>query len=524
MMQNQLNPFEIKAEVLKVISKLEGVGDFASYEVHFRKLDAQHDKKFITRLLFKELNTSKETEIIKFLLKRYTEQQDLIDQLWVLLKSGFTSNQVKIAALDLLRELDTTWTYEVLEGYVDAELLNEDTKRLLDSAIVNPEVQIDFLDFINSLGANDKTVLLESLAQDYDKDELANILIPVFLSRPDSEEGRTALRLLGESKSMLAFHALNSSLDFVNEELVGLVKKNLSVLKMAGIREDSSLEFYKKLLKGSKPYRFCMTYPDGHGNIAIIFSRLNAQGKVKFVAIVADDYHGIRDCFGFNEISKFECNTIIDRFYRADKALEVSPAALKAVLQHAEQISKKSNNWFLPYEYVCWRTLLADIEPQTDNIKEFLEGKLKKTKLSKAVFETILTEDFLDLWFLNETYSTEFEGFMSNLNAVLARNENIDLDVLINEDLDNIFYPDEEKNWSERILMSAYLKLQAGETAAAQAIYSLYFDKKYKTELFRNIIRKSIYECYVTYREKVGVDEHLDRIITKIEKKWVKDA
>jgi hypothetical protein len=310
----------------------------------------------------------------------------------------------------------------------------------------------------------------------------------------------------------------------VNEDLAPLVKKNLSILKMSGIREDNSLEFYKNLLKGSKPYRFCMTYPDGHGNVAVIFSRLNTEGKVKFVAIVADDYHGIRDCFGFNEISKFECNTIIDRFYKADKAFEISPSALKSVLQHAEQISKKSNNWFLPYEYVCWRTLLADIEPETTNIKEFLAAKLEKTKLSKTEFEKILMDDFLDLWFLNETYSTEFEDFMSNLNAVLEQNENIDIDFLIDEDLDNVFYPDEKDVWSERLLMTAYLKLQANEKERAQAIYSLYFDKKYKAELFKNIIRKSIYECYAAYREQAGGDERLDQIIDKIEKKWVKDA
>jgi len=288
------------------------------------------------------------------------------------------------------------------------------------------------------------------------------------------------------------------------------VNKNLSVLKMAGIREDNSLEFYKKLLKGSKPYRFCMTYPDGHGNVATIFSRLNKDGKVQFVAIVADDYHGIRDCFGFNEISKFECNTIIDRFYKADKALAVSPAALKTVLQNAERISKKSNNWFLPYEYVCWRTLLADIEPETHNIKEFLETKLKKTKLSEAGFEKLMMEDFMDLWFLNETYSTEFEDFINKLDA------DADFDEQIDKDLDVIFYPEEKETWSERLIMTAYLKFQAGKTETAQAIYNLYFDETHKTELFRNIIRKSIYEYYVA-RESA-------EIVAKIEQKWVKNA
>lgn len=125
------------------------------------------------------------------------------------------------------------------------------------------------------------------------------MLIPVFLSMPYSEVGKTALEILGNSQSQLAYHALNSVLDTIDEDLKPAIMKNLSILKIAGIREDKSIEFYKKLLENSKPYKFCITYPDGHGNQAVIVSRINKQGKVQFVAIVIDDYKGVRDCFGF---------------------------------------------------------------------------------------------------------------------------------------------------------------------------------------------------------------------------------
>ena len=70
---------------------------------------------------------------------------------------------------------------------------------------------------------------------------------------------------------------------------------------------------------------------------AVIVSRINKQGKVQFVAIVIDDYKGIRDCFGFNEISKFECNTIIERFYRGQRALDLNPELLKALCSKYEE-------------------------------------------------------------------------------------------------------------------------------------------------------------------------------------------
>ena len=319
----ELNPFEIKAEIARIFTELEGVKDFESYEVHYRTLDAQNDKSIISKLLFKEINTQNNKNLLKFLLIRYCTQNELIEKLWNIIKNNMASNQAKIFALDLLRDIDSNWSYEDCGQYLDNpdELVDSDTRKILDSAIANPEVQIDFLDFLSSLPDADKIVLLQSLGDDYTKDELANMLVPVFLSMPDTEAGKKALELLGNSKSQLAYHALNSALETADESLIPAIKKNISILKLSGIREDNTKEFYKNILRDSKPYKFCITYPDGHGNQAVIISRINKQGKVQFVAIVIDDYKGIRDCFGFNEISKFECNAIIERFYRGQRAL-----------------------------------------------------------------------------------------------------------------------------------------------------------------------------------------------------------
>ena len=265
----ELNPFEIKAEIARIFEELEGIKDFENYEVHYRMLDAQENKSIIIKLLLKEINSKHlNAPLLKFLLLRYCSAKDLTEKLWNIIKNPITSNQAKIFALDLLRDIDTNWTYEECEQYFDNpdELVETDTKKILDNALADPEVQIDFLDFLSSLSEDDKVTLLRSLGNDYSKDELANMLVPVFLSMSSTPAGKTALEILGNSKSQLAYHALNSALDFVDKSLIPAVKKNLSVLKLAGIREDNSHEFYKNLLKNSKPYKFCITYPDGHGN------------------------------------------------------------------------------------------------------------------------------------------------------------------------------------------------------------------------------------------------------------------
>ena len=197
----QLNPFEIKAELNKLFQKYKESASLIPCDVNIKLLDAQQDKKTITKLLFKDLTNPQDDnkEIIKFLLERYTEKDELTTKLWDILNEKYISNNVKLEILNFLREIDTNWSYERLSEVVDEhELLDADTKKLLSAAIANPEVQIDFLDFLNSLQPNDKIMLIQSLGDDYSDDELANILIPVFLSQPDSDAGQEALNLLGE--------------------------------------------------------------------------------------------------------------------------------------------------------------------------------------------------------------------------------------------------------------------------------------------------------------------------------------
>ena len=514
----QLNPFELKAEITKLLEKLKGINDLENYEIHYRTLDAQSDKKIIVKLLFKEISNLKDDgKIIKFLLKRYADKNELTEKLWAMVKSNIASNVSKIFALDLLRDIDSSWSYDTCETYLDNpdEFVDEDTKKLLDTAIFNPEVQIDFLDFLNSLNQEDRIILLKSLGQDYEKDELANIVIPVFLSQPDSETGKTALEILGNSKSQLAYHALNTAMDYVPANIKPLIKKNISILKLCGIREDNSIEFYKKILEQSKPYKCCITYPDGHGNIAVIISRINKFGKVQFVAIVIDDYHGVRDCFGFNEISKFECNTIIERFYRDEKEIYLKPEVIKTLLHQAEIISHKSNNWLIPYEYVCWKNLLADVEEADNNIKSVLDKEFPVQKISKKELEEITGSDFMSHWFLDADYSDEFEEFLQ----IIKNTKPEDFDKIIDEYVLKVFYKEEFNVWSERLLTVAYIKIKEGLNEEAHNIYNLYYDTNMKIEFFKNILRTSIYQYY--FKLKKENEQQASDIVSQIERMWV---
>lgn len=114
-------------------------------------LDAQEDKKVISKVLFKELSNADTAKIpvICFMLEHYVQKDELVNKLWESLKNQNLQTEVKITILNLLRDLDADWSYESCEEYLnDAQsLLDENTKQLLNTAVINPEVQIDFMDF-----------------------------------------------------------------------------------------------------------------------------------------------------------------------------------------------------------------------------------------------------------------------------------------------------------------------------------------------------------------------------------------
>lgn len=522
----QLNPFEIKAELNSLSEKLKGVQDFSLHSIHFALLDNQEDKTFIVKMLLREIvNVKANAPLVKFLLIRYAEKNFLTEKLWEIIKNPIVQNLSKIIALDILRDITSEWSYDECENFLDMpqELIDEDTKRLLTNAVINPEVQIDFLDFLSSLNEDDKLSLVQSLADDYSGDELANILIPVFISQPDTNVGQKALDLLGESRSKLAYSALTSGDVLISDS--SKVKKAISTLKLAGCALESE-NFYKKLLSNSKPYKIYTALPDGEGNQALIFSRIKDDSKVQFVAVVLNDYFGIRECFGFNEISKFECDTIITKFFSNEESLSLSPETVKYLLVQNEKIIRKRDRK-VPYEYVCWRNLLNDVVPENKEIKDIMEDKLKPIALTKDKFLTLNNLRFVNLWFMTPNYSDEYDLFIKNLNSQLSLNVDINLDNIIEKEFENVFYDEELELWKDRILKCAYLYVETDNFELAQNFYSLYCDKKYCLEFLKNIMKRSVYQYYVSLKQsgtEIFSKNIIDDIIKNIEKRWVQNA
>ena len=544
----QLNKIQLKAEVLTTITRLQTLQDASQVDELLYVLDNQTDKKAVLDTLMRELvkTTEQKAYILCFLLHRLCDKEQLENALWNTLKSPTVSDFVKTVVLNILKDLGNKVDYDNLEEYFESpdDVIDADTKQLLHTAIMNPEAQIDFLDFLYSLHDADKKSLVQSLAEDYTEDALANILIPVFLHDPSSKVGQLALEELGQSKSQLALHALLEAKEYVDEEFLPAIKRNISSLKLAGVREDNTLDFYKEVLSESKPYESYSSYPDGHGNQALIFSREREDETIQIVATVISDKWGIVDCFGFNQISKKEFSRIVERFYGNDLPVFINHTVLKTLLMNAEETVHKHGE-LMSYEYICWRNLLHDIPTEPVPMQYILEDKFEKKTLTKKELDKICLAEETQKWFIDTDFSVKFYDFTEKLNNNFKKdNYDIDLDEEIEEDLSKLIDKDEEKIWSKRIMNVAYLKYLANEKNLAGLFYALYFDEDAKHELFKNIIRKSIYEYYVSikfkldetkktanlfrrnsdYEDEITITKaQAEKVIEKIEKAWVQE-
>lgn len=531
-----MNKIQIKAEILATISALSTSSQPNS--ALLTDLKMIEDKKTVLDILIKELINASEQKalIICWLLTELIDKETLNNELWNVIKAPEYGDHIKMIAFNMLKDLGNKIDYDVISGYFEQfnELINKETKQLLDTAIMNPEAQIDFMDFLSSISDNDKIILIKSLEEDYANDALANILIPVFLFYIDTEVGNVALEILGRSKSQLAYHALENAKKYAPENLLGKINKAISELKMSGIRVDNTEEFYKNILRESKPYKVYVSFPDGHGNMGIVFSRIRANKTLQFLAIVTNPRYGILDSFGFNSMTERDFFKIIDKFYNYQEKYEINASVAKYLIDQAEEGSH-TNNEPIPYEYVCWQSILLDIEPEKPNLY------IEKRELNQKDVDKLCLSDYVQNWFFDEITSEEFKAFINKLSSEYkANNFDVDLDKFIADNFDSIYTAKELAYKLITFNIAAYLRMLKGDKGLAEIFYSLGSNYAFLT----NIIRKSIYEYYVgkryilknqrktanVFEKKMqpNVDDfqllQLDMIISSIEARWVDNA
>ena len=499
----QENKLQIRAKILSVLANLlNSAQNRQQVDAQVEELAKIQDKAAVLEILKKEFlkeNTETKDFIISFLLRTVLSQDMLENAFFEDLINPKISDALKAKVVNFLREIGKHVNYDEYISYFENpdEVIDADTEKLLENAKINPESQIDFLDFLNALPDEEKEMLVASLAQDYDGDNLTNILVPVIMSNPYSDLSQSAIKAIGESKSKLAYPALVKLSEMVEDTRIKAnIQKSLNLLKLSGVSSDMTQDYYKKILEKSPVHKCYLSLPDGHGNIGLIFSRKNESAFIQMFSLVLNDIDGIIDCFGFNEISDQEFDRIVTKFYNNNKVIEADAAFCKYLMENAEKITRLKYE-SVSYEYIAWKSITNDILYQELDLRQSLE----KIELNDFLMKQIYEQGYFDRWFFEKN---DNEAFASMMESIVSQTI-CDAQYFCSEIQKNkllIFDSAQTSLLNNRLLMTAYMAKLDNETVASSILYSLIDDSSCRENFLTDYIKKSVYQYFLSQRDR----------------------
>ena len=517
---SQLSKLQIRAKVLSVISEIRSSASYNedSLSIFIKELNVIDDKETLLDIFLKEYIKMEENEYILsgYILKNIIPKELINDKIIEQLKSNVLSDEAKYKLVQLLRLVGSECNYNEIPSYFEnpEEVLDKETKKLLENAVFNPEAMLDFLDFIFAVSAKDRNLLLDSLKLDYKGDVLANIIYPVLYSNFDDNFILEVINILSDSKSSLAIKPFNYLIEISsNQEIINACKTGLKKLKLSGATEEKASNYFKDIVKDTTPSEFFTTIPDGNGNQALLISRQNKKGKYILVAVVTNDKAGIIDCFGFFNISQEELIRVIGKFYKSEGKYKVKPEYVKTKIEEAINITIKAKHKF-PYEFICWNTFTSDLNTLDTDLETYIETNCKQQLIAKDDMLNLLTKEYTLRWFITPNENEIIKTFVEDIyNEDETNIENINKK--IKDSINKIFDEKESIIWQNRFYNLIYLLRNNSLLKEADNFYTILKNKDLFAPFKIVIIQRSIFNYYVGLKENIKESFFTTNIFSK---------
>lgn len=537
----EYSKLQIRAKVLSVISGIKSANAYGEelLKKYVKELSDIDDKNALFDIFIKEFIKLEENEYMfaSCIIKSVVSVDYVQEKVFEMLKSSAFNDETKYKLVQLLRVLGSNSANDAIPEYFDnpEEVLDMETQKLLENAVINPEAMLDFLDFVYAVPQNDKKLLLASLTEDFKGDVLANIIYPILYADFDDEFKLSVIDTLSNSKSSLAIEPfMYLSKISENEEIINACKVGLKKLKLAGASIEKADEYFNSVIKNSDVAELYTTIPDGNGNQALFISRVNKEDKFVFEAVVINDRSGVVDCFGFFNITRGEFTKILDKFYKSEGKYRVSSEYVKLKLNQAIETSIKHKR-VLPYEFVCWNVLTRDFKPLEFKINELVEKNVIETSIEKDDLLELLTKDYTLRWFISKDESTILKDVveeMYNQDDLNAEN--------ISSFHKKAMSAVDDVTWKNRLVNLIYLLQTNSSKNDASKFYSVLKNSEHYS-LFKSIlVQRSIFNHFIALKEnqkesaltvnifkKRNTSQYdydikkLDTIINKLKKSWI---
>ncbi len=531
-----------RAHILHEISKLRQLSNVSDSDVEaaIAELSKIEDRFFLCTVILKEINGS----IVYFdgvlALLAINLARDVLEKcVFTFLEKPSVSDEKKLFLINILNQAGIPVDLNMIHSYIknpDAAIDSE-TEKFLKLAEVNPEAQIDFLDFYFGINEDDRAILLDTIINDYTSDHLANILIPLIYSVNDSNILKICIEGLLKSKSYLSFAPLDWLIQSSSDPLiVSFSKKIKNELKIAGLRKNiTTLEYYKELFKTSRPLDFFVSSIDGESNFSLIFSRAYDNGAISTFFAVFNLETGPVSCFGLSNITKAEYENIILRFFKDSEKIPLDMHFAKTMIDEFIDFALR-NKTYIPYELLCWRQLTYDIESLDIPVEEFIKNNLTPFNLSAANLKYATGSEYTSKWFFK--YSSKYPELTSLIDGICELNEENfeDFDKITSDFISNYKNTSLYKILKKRFLYQSFFFKSLGFKNLTSLFSSIYLEDELLKGFFEFSIQRSIYEFFLELQQlKESKDKrnifferkkvkHFDfnskKMLELIEKKW----
>lgn len=523
MKSEKLSKLQIRSEIMIMLRQLSVYEEVPKIEQdkYLEKFCNIQNRDYVLEILLKEITRSdyKKGRLISFFLTELGTLEQLQNNLWAYIKNPKLNDTVKDLAGITLRNLGDNTDPELFLSYLNnpQEIIDKETQKLLETAIVNPEAQIDFLDFLFSLPENEQIDLIQSLSEDYSGDYLANILTTALESNPSEKIKAVLIETLGGTKSLIAVSPIIKLLKFSENEYVKkMAKKSLNMLKLSGVNIDNEIQDPRGRLacQMSTIYECYASIVDGTGSQGLIISRIKPDKDILMFSVIVNDTEGIIDCFGFNGISESDFAKIIDRFQEGSTNVHVTPEYCKWLLEKSEKINKIKNT-FISYEYIAWKTMIQDIPGTEKSIEETALAWAKPEFIKDG--DTLYKHPDFNYWFLEENDNSYIKDFIEKIISKTIENHDyfiknpdeyrdfIEKETLILTSL--VFDENLKEIYKKRLLNAAYLLGLQGltnfKTIASSTAAGLGKDSNIpveKSPFFIKLIQKTIIKGFLKYQ------------------------
>lgn len=534
-----LNKIQQKAQVFKIIERLRNKSA-VDKSIVLKTLDELKDLEnadfdFISRLLIKEADPKSPKNATGFIfIAEKLSPESFLEMMLNELNSNRVDDEKKMFLINILSGIGVRFKPEEIGAYLSNpdDAINSETTRFLESAKIDPEARIDFLDFYFSSAKADRKDLLNTVSEDFEGDKLVNILSPLALTVDEMDTVMYCIDVMEETKSLLGVKPLSFLSHSTNEKVSSRAKKILQKMRFQGVFDDKKLnKFYKDLLEDFEEPVVRISMPDGNSNFSLVVSRKTKDDAYFVLFVALNIFLGPFSCFGFSSITKDDHDTVINRFFTNSEQIFISPSAARKILDTLA-IKRIELNKVIPYEYFCWDRLLDDVEVDDKELALVLNNGLSYVKINDGELKLLINSPFVQNWFYR--YSKNNPVYSEIIDKILKLNEeNIsEIENLINAGKEEFWIKD---NIKYRTLYLAFCLKQMGADDLADLYFSLPLDENKFNEFVLHILKRSIYEHFLNLRMPTPVSKNIFRKfepkkkddvslhIDYIEKNWVED-